>query len=757
MSVALGITVSSAVTIPYFSHAEVKAQDKSLSDIKSVIDVFTLDSSEFGATLYQINLATGRNIDESIAQAEAINKENSDGLNEVVLRDWKIYRSDWFESKMTDSELTFYNRLDEIAEHYISSNTADAQYVDAYSLYVINGAMYSDLGLTKQEAFDISEWFLYNNPQYYFLKPTFLSSSGAIYMGCYPAFVDANTRADVTNKLFVVVDKWVESVNDDEISTYQKELSAHELLCDYLVYVSGQYDQSLYSAVNEKRTVCAGYSEAFSLILNASGIDTIVALSDCHAWNVVQLDDGYYYGVDITWNDSIGDYYLYNASNDSMVKYDTSDDEHVSEDCFVDWTPELASSDYVATYYDITGKSDTEVDIIEPSGFSVIYSSSYLTVDWSDVVDADEYEVEIYSGNTLIGIKTVTDSDIRITGAPSNAVLTAKIRAVDALYGELYYSEWAEFSFNTDSSAPAPDDAVISDLNVPVGLTALSTSFNDFGFTWDAVSSATGYQIEVYSDSNYTSLLASLNTSNTYMNLSGVNPGETYYIRVRAFNDINRVRHSDWAYCHATVDDIAQPNIPSNFEVDAPYALTPTILNPTKVRFSWSNVVDADRYQLCVATDSSLNDVVIQTQTKNTYLSLSGITVGMTYYVGVRTVDVINGEAFYSDWTVVTVKTEYDSDDIPDVNDDIFVPSNFDYTVVNEKTVSLSWDSVSNAGKYDVKVWSDADKTNVLASTSVRRTSLKLSGLQKGVIYYVGVRVSTSDGSSEWAVLSVTL
>lgn len=54
--------------------------------------------------------------------------------------------------------------------------------------------------------------------------------------------------------------------------------------------------------------VCLGYAEAYSALMNASGIPTVVVTGDvlaggAHAWNKVQLD-GTWFAVDPTWNDS---------------------------------------------------------------------------------------------------------------------------------------------------------------------------------------------------------------------------------------------------------------------------------------------------------------------------------------------------------------------------------------------------------------------------------------------------------------------
>lgn len=67
-------------------------------------------------------------------------------------------------------------------------------------------------------------------------------------------------------------------------------------------------------------TVCEGYAEAFQLLCQREGIPciTVVGTADGggHAWNYVQMEDGVWYAVDLTWDDQgdvLYDFFLVGA------------------------------------------------------------------------------------------------------------------------------------------------------------------------------------------------------------------------------------------------------------------------------------------------------------------------------------------------------------------------------------------------------------------------------------------------------------
>ncbi|MCM1126955.1 MAG: hypothetical protein NC429_10835 [Lachnospiraceae bacterium] len=103
------------------------------------------------------------------------------------------------------------------------------------------------------------------------------------------------------------------------VSGYEKEKLVHDALLDRVSYnLRAEMNQSAYSALVNGQTVCAGYARAFQYLLQQLGIPCYYCTGyagENHAWNIVELSDGYY-NVDATWDDTgEGSYDYFNKTD----------------------------------------------------------------------------------------------------------------------------------------------------------------------------------------------------------------------------------------------------------------------------------------------------------------------------------------------------------------------------------------------------------------------------------------------------------
>ena len=222
--------------------------------------------------------------------------------------------------------------------------------ISGTTYYYIDIVGSSSLSLSQME--EVYQIFRYSNPQYYFLKSAYLKSGTYGIAGCvYPAFANGSARAAATKKVQSQVSSWQKKI--DACSTDEKKVKMiHDLIIDKVEYNQTLYDnnfkdedtaysQSAYSVFCTDLTVCAGYSQAFEMMCNGSGIDAVAVTSYYHEWNKVRLNDSWY-NVDCTWDDADGTiYYGYFERSDNY--YDTVNYSsyvfHAEEDIWEGYLP----------------------------------------------------------------------------------------------------------------------------------------------------------------------------------------------------------------------------------------------------------------------------------------------------------------------------------------------------------------------------------------------------------------------------------
>ena len=210
---------------------------------------------------------------------------------------WAKYGSDYYYNQMTASQKKLYDGLYQMCMAYLTG-TGDINGKTAVmnaSREYTQGVSYS--GLTDTEAINTTIAFVNSNPQFYFLDGedyvreyyAGVENAGTIYVDVYDEFVDGATRQNYTDQFQSVIDNWMSQVNA-QASVLDKEYKAHELVITNTIYKDGaSYNQSCYSVFMRGQSVCAGYAEAFELLCNGAGIETIIVTSTTHEWNQIHI------------------------------------------------------------------------------------------------------------------------------------------------------------------------------------------------------------------------------------------------------------------------------------------------------------------------------------------------------------------------------------------------------------------------------------------------------------------------------------
>ncbi|MGN0348862.1 MAG: DUF4214 domain-containing protein [Roseburia sp.] len=252
----------------------------------------------------------------------------------IYQNEWDKYSTNYYYNLLTKEQKNLWDQMDAICLRLLL--TAEQAQTDTYgsrTAYVSCGSVLVD------DANEIMRIFKYSNPQYFFLNHTnrrARDTSGNYYvaLGVYTSFTNGSDRQTAMQQMKSKLEEQL--VNANQYTTAEEKVKAfHDWVVNKVEYNNDilrpdfnediAYTQSAYSVFCMDKTVCAGYSMAFSMLCNAVGVDCIVAISEEHGWNKVRLRDSWY-NVDCTWADQAsGVYYRYFERSNASYANDSSD------------------------------------------------------------------------------------------------------------------------------------------------------------------------------------------------------------------------------------------------------------------------------------------------------------------------------------------------------------------------------------------------------------------------------------------------
>jgi hypothetical protein len=178
----------------------------------------------------------------------------------------------------------------------------------------------------------------------------------------------------------------------------------------------------------------------------------------------------------------------------------------------------------------------------------------------------------------------------------------------------------------------------------------------------------------------------------------------------------------------------------------------PTLVSPvntesvpsTTVLFRWNTTTGAVTYRLQVSTNSGFTSLFYNDSTlTDTSKSLSGLSVGATYYWRVNAKNGIGTSGYSSQWSFSTTPG-------PPPVPTLVSPANDSTGLPTSPT--LTWTVSPNATSYRLQVsTSSAFPSTVFDDSTLTGTSQALSGLAKGITYFWHVRSKGTNGSSNFS------
>ena len=339
--------------------------------------------------------------------------------------------------------------------------------------------------------------------------------------------------------------------------------------------------------------------------------------------------------------------------------------------------------------------SGSGADDVETQTFSVRYSNAAAPLTVSSSNPAFTASV---SSTTIE--QAVTTADVTVTYDPSDlARHDATITVTDGIV-----------SFTQS----------VVGLCAPNNIEAGAATFHTLPVTWNAVSGAESYTIQMRNALNEVEAEETVSTPSYTM--SGLTPDATYSVRICA--NYPGGYSSGFASGLVKTDDYIPA--PQDFTVG-------TVFESTPVPMSWSAVDDVVTYSVRIYTTEG----ALVSETENLTATSTSIDASLdprlSYEVKLRA----DYKGFYSDEVVVTPHC------VP-------TPDGLAYEVADKTDFDISWNAVAPDVLYNIVV-EKTDGGEPVDDASLLDTTYRVSGLTPGTDYTIKVRVVTDDGATPFA------
>ena len=410
------------------------------------------------------------------------------------------------------------------------------------------------------------------------------------------------------------------------------------------------------------------------------------------------------------------------------------------------YKPENVPVDYWAQYYAGPTKS-SNFSIPPGTNLSDATTAAFLVRTWNGndefgTSDADapynEYWIKV-NGNTLpvLGIGHFYEFDTALVSAGwlQTGENTVEFHANTQLqHGIEVCWPGPAMTVRYSGAAYASPVAVAPSLVLPADNAANIPAPPTL--VWNSALTATGYRLQVSSNSSFTALVVDDSTiTDTSKQVNGLMSQSTYYWRVRTLSVAGGSAFStsrSFSTLVAAPTLVSPPNTASSVPVNA--------------RLAWTKTPGAVGYFVQVGTNQTFTSGVVYSDssiTDSTTIA-AGLTATTTYYWHVRMKDGGAGGPFSAVWSFTTSIAIAPAPSL-------LVPSNNATGVVT--TPTLVWAKSAGAATYRVQVATDSTFASgiILNDSTIVDTTRQLSGLANLTRYFWRVSAKNTGGVSAYS------
>ena len=183
---------------------------------------------------------------------------------------------------------------------------------------------------------------------------------------------DPSGLSDEDKETYDMAKAVLDEIITDGMSAYEKELAIYDWMVDnigqgsgHIISMPGQNSESFTprDVLLNHNAVCVGYATTFRLLANMEGMEVHIVHNDSHSWDMVKLDDGEWYQLDIYSDVNGSKYRNFNMTDEQARNGHEWDDSALPEAKGTKYSYAVQSAVEVKDLFEIPAKVR---DIIKP-------------------------------------------------------------------------------------------------------------------------------------------------------------------------------------------------------------------------------------------------------------------------------------------------------------------------------------------------------------------------------------------------------